>query len=335
MFEKNDELPNIHGANQMLPIQVATQQGHKLMVKFLNKIQESLEEMDSNKLSAIASKNGSSEEIFENVASHPRTNQADDPVTMEIRQKLSHAAMYNDWIKAYEDIFKGDPYKNSKYLTAKISEDGSTALHLATLKNSIGFVNELVKAMFEKNRWLPSIHGHWEMLPIHAAAQNGHKEMVKFLYGIQGPLQEIDSNILFLNQKNRVSLRADSWTIYINLEELSIAASSNDWNRAYNAQTKSFMFFEELLKYMKKEYLAIKNADGNTAFFLIAESGDVRLAKKMFEKDGELPIIRGERQMLPIHKAAKQNHKLMVDFLYGIQGPLERMDNNKLSSKYN
>ncbi|XP_031282045.1 uncharacterized protein LOC116140570 isoform X2 [Pistacia vera] len=233
MFEKNDELPYIHGANQMLPVLVAAQQGHKRMVEFLKfslvvLIHGSVQEMDCNKSSAIASKNGSSEEIVENVAFHPLTNRAGDPWIMEIHRELAYAAKYNDWNIAYREIFKGDPLKNSKYLTAKISEDGNTALHLATKNNCIEFVKELIKymliedltirnddgdtafllaagngrmeivnMMFEKNRWLSSIHGYSDDLPIHRAAKLGHKEMVEFLYFGTGH---------YLNDKDHIKL---------------------------------------------------------------------------------------------------------------------------------
>ncbi|KAJ0018612.1 hypothetical protein Pint_12288 [Pistacia integerrima] len=388
MFVKNLELPNIRGKNAMLPIHKADERGHKLMVKFLHRIGRPLEEMDRKILSAIASKNGLSEEIVENGISCPPTNQADYPRMMEIHRILSNAAMDNDWNIAYKDIFKGDPFKNSKYLTAKISEGGNIALHLATVTNSIGFVNELIKymlkeeltitndagdtafllaagngrvdvakVMFEKNRWLPNIRGYLEMLPIHVAARNGHREMVEFLYGIQGPLPEIDSNRLFLNLRFTVSLFDDP-RIKKSLNKLYTTAWMNDWNTAHRdifegdvsknskylaarisnkedtalhiaAWRKSSTFVEELVKYMRKEDLAIKNSDGNTAFFLVAASGNVRLVEQMFEKNVELPSIHGDKEMLPIHKAAQQGHKMMVEFLYGIQGPLIEKDTNK------
>ncbi|KAJ0017929.1 hypothetical protein Pint_12272 [Pistacia integerrima] len=348
MFEKNNELPKIQGANQMLPIQVATQQGHKLMVEFLNKIQGSLEEMDCNKSS-------------------------DCSKTKEDMKILRRAALINDWNAVYKDVFKEDPLKYSNYLISRTKGEGHTLLHDAAEANSFLFVKELVNymtegqltiensygntaffvaalygrvavalVMFEKNKQLPSIRGNrsMEMLSIHVAAQNGHKEMVEFLYRIQ-----------------------DDPRINEDLEELYIVARRNDWNTAFrnifkedpiaNSKyltarismkedtalhvaivTHSFMFAEELIKYMKREDLALKNTDGDTAFSLIAASENVRLAKQMFKKNVKLPNIRRENEMLPIDKATEQGHKLMVEFLRKIERPLEEMDRNKLSGKY-
>ncbi|XP_031282079.1 uncharacterized protein LOC116140609 [Pistacia vera] len=96
-------------------------------------------------------------------------------------KKLYKAALKDEWNTAYKEVFKGDPLKNSKYLTARISEKQDTALHIA------------------------------------------------------------------------------------------VAAESS-------------MFVKKLVNFMQKDDLAIKNGDGNTAFFLAAESGMVGFAKIMVEK---------------------------------------------------
>ncbi|KAJ0016815.1 hypothetical protein Pint_11176 [Pistacia integerrima] len=77
------------------------------------------------------------------------------------------------------------------------------------------------------------------------------------------------------------------------------------------------MFVRKLVYHMKKEDLAIKNCDGNTAFCLVAASGSVELAKVMFKKNQELLGIRGAEDMLPIHIAAKHGHEKMMEFLLG------------------
>ncbi|KAJ0016598.1 hypothetical protein Pint_11416 [Pistacia integerrima] len=92
-------------------------------------------------------------------------------------------------------------------------------------------------------------------------------------------------------------------------------------------------FAEELVKYMTKENLAITNDEGNTAFFLAAESGiNVNLAKKMYKKNAELPSTRGKGDRFPIYVAAYHGHKEMTEFLYQVkvEGSLEEKDINEL-----
>ncbi|KAG8639674.1 hypothetical protein MANES_14G165800v8 [Manihot esculenta] len=71
----------------------------------------------------------------------------------------------------------------------------------------------------------------------------------------------------------------------------------------------------------KKHYLAIKasnenNGQGNTAFFYAAVSGNVEVAQIMLKKNDSLVMIRGKRNVLPIHVAALVGNKEMVHFLY-------------------
>lgn len=70
---------------------------------------------------------------------------------------------------------------------------------------------------------------------------------------------------------------------------------------------------------MMKEHLAIKNCQGNTAFFLASASGKVESAKVMLKKKEELAYIRGEyEKLLPIHIAAQRGHRHMVNYLYDV-----------------
>ncbi|KAJ0017931.1 hypothetical protein Pint_12274 [Pistacia integerrima] len=157
-------------------------------------------------------------EIVELKASPPHEDPAaDNPTRIDELYKaaceiLYEAARSNDWKKAYEEVFKKDPVKNSEYLTARVTDNGDTALHVAVA-------------------------------------------------------------------------------------------------------TKSFAFGEKLIKHMKGEDLEAKNTDGNTAFFLIVASDNVRLVKQMWEKNKKLPSIRGANEMLPINMAAQSGHEKVVKFL--------------------
>lgn len=151
----------------------------------------------------------------------------DDRRIDEDFKKLYKLALKDDWKTAYNEIFEGDPLKNSKYLTARISEKQDTVLHIA------------------------------------------------------------------------------------------VAAESS-------------IFAKKLVNFMQKEDLAIKNCDGNTAFFLSAASGLVGLAKTMVEKNEDLPGIPGVEEMLPIHIAAKHGHEKMMEFLHEVTKNMTEKDKNKL-----
>ncbi|KAJ0018580.1 hypothetical protein Pint_11205 [Pistacia integerrima] len=90
----------------------------------------------------------------------------------------------------------------------------------------------------------------------------------------------------------------------------------------------------ELVDLMQSDELAIENRSGNTAFLIAAAMGRVEHAQLMFEKKGELPSIRGDKEMLPIHIAAQGGHERMVEFLYKVQGPLAEMDSKKFFGKH-
>ncbi|KAJ0018072.1 hypothetical protein Pint_12307 [Pistacia integerrima] len=79
-------------------------------------------------------------------------------------------------------------------------------------------------------------------------------------------------------------------------------------------------FVKKLLEQMQMEDLTIKNNVGNTAFFLAAASGQVDIAEAMVEKHGDLVMIRGEDDMLPLHKAALMGNEEMVEYLYRATG---------------
>ncbi|XP_031269173.1 uncharacterized protein LOC116127680 isoform X2 [Pistacia vera] len=86
-------------------------------------------------------------------------------------------------------------------------------------------------------------------------------------------------------------------------------------------------FVKKLLEQMNKDDLAIKNNAGNTAFFLAAASKRVEIVKAMMGKNEDVVKIRGDNDMLPLHKAALEGDKEMVEYLYEATGD-ELLDNN-------
>ncbi|KAJ0018776.1 hypothetical protein Pint_12318 [Pistacia integerrima] len=53
----------------------------------------------------------------------------------------------------------------------------------------------------------------------------------------------------------------------------------------------------------------------SNCFFLAAASGEVDIAEAMMEKHGDLVMIRGKDDMLPLHKAALMGNEEMVEYL--------------------
>ncbi|XP_044497678.1 uncharacterized protein LOC123219764 [Mangifera indica] len=122
--------------------------------------------------------------------------------------RLYQAALEGDWHTA-EIIFK--EHKND--ITAKLSKEGDTALHIAAAARRTTFVKKLVekmkkedlaiknnagntafflaaasnrvaivKAMMEQNEDLRKNKGENDMLPLVMAARMGNKEMIEYLY---------------------------------------------------------------------------------------------------------------------------------------------------------
>ncbi|KAJ0016601.1 hypothetical protein Pint_11413 [Pistacia integerrima] len=213
--------------------------------------------------------------------------------------------------------------------------EGNTAFFLVA---ESGIHINLARKMYEKNTKLPSIRGKGERFPIYVAAYHGHKEMTEFLREKVGSLEEKDINELLKHKTFseffedfkklcRLALRDDWDTACRDFfkgdtqenKMYSIATISDRGDTALHVAVaaNSSKFVRRLVKYMQKEDLAIKNRDGNTAFYLAALSGRVELAKLMFKKNDELPKIRGNREkMLPIRAAAERGHKQMLEFLY-------------------
>ncbi|KAJ0017018.1 hypothetical protein Pint_11420 [Pistacia integerrima] len=272
----------------------------------------------------------SEEEIVDDATSLPQDNQIDEPRIKQDFKKLYRYASDGNWKQANREIFKSRP-KNSKCLTAKIHK-GSTTLHVAVAENHPKFAEELVKymtkenlaitndegntafflaaesgihvnlaeKMHEKNADLPSIRGKGKRYPIYVAAYHGHKEMTEFLYKVKGSSEENDINELLKNRP-----LSDFFEDFKSLRRLVL---KDDWDKAY----------EDFLKENKMYSIATISDRGNTTphVAVVANSSKVELAKLMFNKNDELPKIRGHREkMLPIRAAAEQDHKQMVEFL--------------------
>ncbi|XP_059436324.1 ankyrin repeat-containing protein At5g02620-like [Corylus avellana] len=79
---------------------------------------------------------------------------------------------------------------------------------------------------------------------------------------------------------------------------------------------KGTSFVEELLKQMNPDDLQLRNINGATALHVAAQTGDVRIAKKMVEKNKQLPLMNNSQGMKPLHVAAHLGHKHMVNYLF-------------------
>ncbi|XP_062162843.1 uncharacterized protein LOC133869787 [Alnus glutinosa] len=82
------------------------------------------------------------------------------------------------------------------------------------------------------------------------------------------------------------------------------------------AAAKHANFVEEVLKWMTPGDLELKTIDGDTALHVAAQTGEVKIAKEMVEKNNELPLIHNDKGMIPLHAAAYKRDRKMVDFLF-------------------
>ncbi|KAL2341010.1 hypothetical protein Fmac_008950 [Flemingia macrophylla] len=84
-------------------------------------------------------------------------------------------------------------------------------------------------------------------------------------------------------------------------------------------------FVENLVGFMNMQDMEICMADGNTAFCLAAISGNVKIAKILFDKNPKLLCIRGQNHMLPIQLAASAGHSPMTQFLFEAPDDLDNV----------
>jgi hypothetical protein len=82
------------------------------------------------------------------------------------------------------------------------------------------------------------------------------------------------------------------------------------------AAAKHVNFVEEVLKWMTPGDLELKTIDGDTALYVAAQTGEVKIAKELVEKNNELPLIHNYKEMIPLHAAAYKRDRKMVDFLF-------------------
>ncbi|KAK1437892.1 hypothetical protein QVD17_03692 [Tagetes erecta] len=75
-------------------------------------------------------------------------------------------------------------------------------------------------------------------------------------------------------------------------------------------------FITYLVNIMTMLDLELQNEDGNTAFCIAAISGNVAIAKILFQKNQALPIICGTQNMRPLYLAAFYGKRHMLTFLY-------------------
>uniref|UniRef100_A0A7N0U4K2 PGG domain-containing protein n=1 Tax=Kalanchoe fedtschenkoi TaxID=63787 RepID=A0A7N0U4K2_KALFE len=74
-------------------------------------------------------------------------------------------------------------------------------------------------------------------------------------------------------------------------------------------------FVKELVKLMTDADIALPNRINNTALCFAAASGIVKIAKEMVQRDQNLPRVRGNGGMTPLHMAALLGHRDMVHYL--------------------
>ncbi|XP_023542599.1 ankyrin repeat-containing protein ITN1-like [Cucurbita pepo subsp. pepo] len=80
-------------------------------------------------------------------------------------------------------------------------------------------------------------------------------------------------------------------------------------------RAKKASFVKELVNFLDRHDLGLKNKYGNTALCIAAASGAVDIAKLMVSKFEALPLIRGSGNSTPVLIAARYKHKHMVSYL--------------------
>ncbi|KAI4332610.1 hypothetical protein L6164_017505 [Bauhinia variegata] len=75
-------------------------------------------------------------------------------------------------------------------------------------------------------------------------------------------------------------------------------------------------FVVELLELMDDKDLNLQDHNGNTAFFLAAGTGNIKLAEIMLQRNPYLAKIRGVKKVTPLHFAALQGRSEMAWHLY-------------------
>ncbi|KVI04975.1 Ankyrin repeat-containing protein [Cynara cardunculus var. scolymus] len=90
---------------------------------------------------------------------------------------------------------------------------------------------------------------------------------------------------------------------------LHVAASVDETKR-----TETFV--EHLVGRMERKDLELENSNSNTALFLAAAAGNVKVVKIMMKKNRGLAAIAGSQGMLPLHIGAIYGRHNVVEYLY-------------------
>jgi hypothetical protein len=75
-------------------------------------------------------------------------------------------------------------------------------------------------------------------------------------------------------------------------------------------------FVKELLKMLVDNDINLRDCNGNTAFCIAAAAGNIEIVDLMFERNRQLPVIRGGNGYTPIQFAALQGRCKMTWHLY-------------------
>ncbi|KAI3519125.1 hypothetical protein L1887_08151 [Cichorium endivia] len=78
-----------------------------------------------------------------------------------------------------------------------------------------------------------------------------------------------------------------------------------------------------VMKYMKKEDLELQNYGSNTALWIVAASGNLKMVKLMVERNRALVIIPGRDDVMPLLAAALFGNYDVVKYLYECHYSLE------------
>jgi ankyrin repeat protein len=91
------------------------------------------------------------------------------------------------------------------------------------------------------------------------------------------------------------------------------------------AGTKRSTFVKDLLKWTTPDDLELTDKIGNTALCYAAKSGTVRIAEEMVKINNKLPLIRGDKEDLPLLMASSAGNRDMVSYLFSAT-PFDQLD---------
>ncbi|KVH87905.1 Ankyrin repeat-containing protein [Cynara cardunculus var. scolymus] len=80
--------------------------------------------------------------------------------------------------------------------------------------------------------------------------------------------------------------------------------------------SKSYKFVEYLMSLMTEEDIKLSNRNGETAFYLVARVGNVKMAHILVKKNRGVINITDSQGRMPLHVAALFGRRTMVQYLY-------------------